>query len=208
MSDALDYLMKLRPDVMGTYFSFIKKSGAHLDEKTRAIISVITKVERQTERGFRQYLKRALQAGATANEIIDALFVAFPTLGLSKIVWAVDILLEMDLPEFRPDNMLVKASWHRVVEVAALQPGGNFIADCDGRDLFVYHAAVETRVYDATCPHQGTRIPATGLAGSQLTCPAHGWKFELQSGRCVEKGDQPLRVLQAKIEHGVLAACW
>ena len=54
MSDALNYLMQLRPEAMENYFSFIKKSGKHLDDKTRAIISVITKVDKQTDRGFRQ----------------------------------------------------------------------------------------------------------------------------------------------------------
>ena len=105
MSDALKYLMQVRAEAMHDYFSFLKKSGSHLDEKTRAIISVITKVDKQTESGLRQYLKRALNAGVSANEIIDALFVAFPSLGLSKIVWATEIILQMGLPEFEVDAL-------------------------------------------------------------------------------------------------------
>ena len=38
MSDALNYLMKIRPDEMKAYFKFVKKAGEHLDPKTRAII--------------------------------------------------------------------------------------------------------------------------------------------------------------------------
>ena len=86
MSDALNYLMKIRPDEMKAYFKFVKKAGEHLDPKTRAIISVITKVDNQTEVGLKQYLVRAMQVGVTADEIIDSLFAAFPTLGLSKII--------------------------------------------------------------------------------------------------------------------------
>jgi SulP family sulfate permease len=77
--------------------------GKHLDPKTRNLISVITKVHAQTERGLRQYLKRALRAGCTPAEVLDALLMAFPALGLAKIVWAVDIILAMDLPGFRPE---------------------------------------------------------------------------------------------------------
>src|SRR3990172_9524265 len=116
MSDALNYLMKVRPEAMQSYFDFVKKSGKHLDKKTRALISVITKVDNQTETGFKQYLSRALQGGATADEIIDALFAAFPILGLSKIIWAIDIIIELDVPEFRPEmlggNPPGIRSWH------------------------------------------------------------------------------------------------
>ena len=44
MSDALNYLLKARPDALGHYFAFLKDAGKHLDPKTRNLISVITKV--------------------------------------------------------------------------------------------------------------------------------------------------------------------
>ena len=93
MSDALNYLVKTRGETLGHYFAFLKDCGTHLDPKTRNLISVITKVDAQTERGFRQYLGRALREGCTPMEVLDALLMAFPTLGLAKIVWAVDIIL-------------------------------------------------------------------------------------------------------------------
>lgn len=93
MSKALDYLVKARPDAMGHYFRFLKAAGSALDPKTRSLISVITKVHPQTETGLKQYVKRALKDGATGAEILDALLMAFPALGLTKIVWAVDVLL-------------------------------------------------------------------------------------------------------------------
>jgi nitrite reductase/ring-hydroxylating ferredoxin subunit/alkylhydroperoxidase/carboxymuconolactone decarboxylase family protein YurZ len=101
MSDAIDFLLKARPDAMPHYFAFLKQCGTRLDPKTRDLISVITKVHAQTERGFRQYVKRALKDGCSVEEVLDALLMAFPALGFSKIVWAVDQLLEMDLPQVR-----------------------------------------------------------------------------------------------------------
>ena len=78
MSDALDYLLKVRPEAMGHYFRFMREAGRHLDPKTRALISVITKVHAQTEAGFRQYVRRALADGAQPIEVLDALLMAFP----------------------------------------------------------------------------------------------------------------------------------
>ena len=94
MSDALNYLLKARPEALGHYFAFLKDAGKHLDPKTKNLISVITKVHSQTDRGLRQYLKRALREGCTSVEVIDALLMAFPALGLAKIIWAVDVILD------------------------------------------------------------------------------------------------------------------
>ena len=208
MSDALDYLLKVRPEAMEAYFEFVRASGRHLDEKTRALISVITKVDRQTESGFRQYLNRALRAGASADEILDALLAAFPTLGLSKIVWAMDILLDMDLPEFHPENLGRAVDWHDVIAEQDVREATVTHARCDGRGLFIYRAGADIRVFDSLCPHQSTRIPAEALTGCTLTCPRHGWKFDLRSGECIERGDRPLRQFEHKIENGRLLVRW
>ena len=207
MSDALEYLLKARPDAMSAYFDFIKKSSKHLDPKTRALISVITKVDKQTDKGFRQYLSRALQAGASPDEILDALLTAFPTLGLTKIVWAVDIILEMDLPEFYPENLGHQFEWHEVIEAGSLESEITFITS-DQKDLFVYKKNDIVRVYDSLCPHQQTHIPEQALSGCLVTCPRHQWKFDLKTGECIERGNRPLKLLNSKIENRILFAEW
>ena len=207
MSDALDYLMQVRPEAMQSYFDFIKKSGTHLDRKTRALISVITKVDNQTETGFRQYLVRALQAGVTPNQIIDALFVAFPALGLSKIVWAVDIILSMDIPEFRTEALQAQAVWHELLPINRIADGV-IRKECADRALFIFRYGDAIRVYDSLCPHQATVIPEAALSGLVLTCPRHQWKFDVSTGACIEKGNRPLRQFETKIESEILYACW
>jgi len=218
MSDALTYLAKARPDAMGHYFAFLKSCGKQLDPKTRALISVITKVDAQTERGFRQYLSRALREGCSAAEVLDALLVAFPTLGLSKIVWAVDILLAMDLPEFRPEALNATGQWHDVMATDGFALGSTQRLECGGRGLFVHRGAGgggddsapadEWRVYDSRCPHQATHIPHLALKGHTLTCPKHGWVFDLRSGHCVAEGSRPLKRWPSKVEGGRLLAYW
>jgi nitrite reductase/ring-hydroxylating ferredoxin subunit/alkylhydroperoxidase/carboxymuconolactone decarboxylase family protein YurZ len=208
MSDALNYLVKARPEAMGAYFKFLKGAGTHLEPKTRNLISVITKVHAQTENGLRQYLTRALREGATADEILDALLMAFPALGLAKIVWAVDVILGMDLPQFRLDRDTVAPCWHDVAPVSALKAGKTTYFDCDGRSLFVYRKGATIKVYDSRCPHQVTNIPHLALAGTTLTCPKHEWAFDLESGRCIAKGDRPLTEFPHKVEQRRLLAFW
>jgi nitrite reductase/ring-hydroxylating ferredoxin subunit/alkylhydroperoxidase/carboxymuconolactone decarboxylase family protein YurZ len=208
MSDALNYLVKVRPNAMAPYFKFLKEAGKHLDPKTRNLISVITKVHAQTENGFRQYLTRALREGAKPIEIVDALLMAFPTLGLAKIVWATEILLEMDIPEFRPENIGAAPRWRDVMAASAIGDREAKRVDCDGRGLFIYHQDGSYRVYDSRCPHQVTNIPHLALHGTELTCPKHHWKFDITTGECTAKGTHPLKSFESKVENGRLLALW
>jgi nitrite reductase/ring-hydroxylating ferredoxin subunit/alkylhydroperoxidase/carboxymuconolactone decarboxylase family protein YurZ len=208
MSDALTYLVKTRPEAMGSYFKFLKEAGKHLDPKTLALISVISKVAVQTKPGFRQYLSRALREGATPNEILDALLIAFPILGLAKIVWAVDILLTMDIPEFRPEALDQTATWHAVADDAQVPLGETSRHDVADRSVFVYRTAAETRVYDSRCPHQVTNIPHLALQGNCLTCPKHEWVFDITTGACIAKGTRPLKHFASEWRDGVLYAYW
>lgn len=208
MSDALNYLVKARPEAMGHYFRFLKDCGKQLDPKTRDLISIITKVHARTERGFRQYLKRALNDGCSPAEVIDALLMAFPALGLAKIIWAVDIILAMDLPEFQPAAMGAAGQWHDVMATAELEPGGVTRVDCDGRGLFVHHADDGWKVFDSRCPHETTDIPHLALQGVTLTCPKHEWMFDVRTGQCTAKGDRGLRQWDSKIVDGRLLARW
>jgi nitrite reductase/ring-hydroxylating ferredoxin subunit/alkylhydroperoxidase/carboxymuconolactone decarboxylase family protein YurZ len=208
MSDALNYLIAARPDAIKPYFTFLKEAGKNLDIRTRDLISVITKVDAQTEPGFRQYLTRALRNGASPNEVIDALLMAFPTLGLAKIVWAVEILLDMDIPEFRPENLFAEPTWHTVGPLADLPSGEITYRDCDGRSLYIYRGNDVLRVYDSRCPHQVTNIPHLSLEGTRLTCPKHKWAFEVTTGECVEIGNRPLTEFEHRLEGDTLLVFW
>ncbi len=237
MSDALNFLLKARPEALGHYFAFIKDCGSHLDPKTRALISVITKVDAQTERGLRQYLKRALQVGCTPMEVLDALLMAFPTLGLTKIIWAVDIILAMQLPGFAllaqgppaaalaapdataaaaapdptPDTPTAPATpaWHDLLATQALAVGQTRLLALGARGVWVYRRSQRGwRVSDDRCPHQGTRLDASGLQAHTVTCPLHGWAFDVRSGACTAVGDRPLTELPCRVIKGRLQALW
>jgi nitrite reductase/ring-hydroxylating ferredoxin subunit len=238
MSDALDYLIKARPEAMTHYFSFLKDAGKHLDPKTRNLISVITKVHAQTERGLKQYLRRALREGCSAAEVIDALLMAFPALGLTRIVWATDVILSMDLPEFTLEAMQgvqgaqdLKTTadetqaprWRDVLALDEVPADEVRRVDCDGRGLFIYRdkrdGGKTVKVYDSLCPHKATNIPelalnqsdkkgGKGAKGITLTCPKHEWQFDVQSGDCIKKGDTPLTRLDSKVEAGRVWVRW
>ena len=206
MSDALDYLLKARPEAMGHYFRFVSTAGKHLDPKTRALISVITQVQAPTEAGLRQYLRRALSVGCRPGEILDAMLMAFPALGLTRVVWAVDVILKMNLPEFDVEKIAKQPDWHNLGAAADFEIEETVRVQMGVRPVFVHRTAHEYRVYDARCPHRGTEIPADAISGRELICPEHGWIFDARGGRCISGGKVGLTRLPCKVEDGVLFA--
>jgi nitrite reductase/ring-hydroxylating ferredoxin subunit len=208
MSDALNYLIKARPEAMGHYFAFLKDAGKHLDPKTRDLISVITKVHAQTERGFRQYVGRALREGCTPMEVLDALLMAFPALGLAKIIWAVDIILDMNIPGFQPAALTSSPAWRDVMASKDIPDGQVTRTECEGRGLFIYREKKAFQVFDSRCPHQSTDIPELALTGETLICPKHQWEFNAHTGACIKKGNSPLKRIESKVVKGRLLAFW
>ena len=203
MSEALDYLMQARPEAMQAYFKFLKLAGQRLDPRTRAIISVITKVDNQTPAGFRQYLQRALKEGVSAAEILDALLLAFPTLGLTKIVWAVDQLLEMDLPEFRlaeeQTDKMDLPDWRDLARFVDLQPDKTHCFAAYGRHVFVNLHEGEAVVWDGVCPHRQIVFKPEDISGETLVCHGHGHVFDLCTGLGITNSGESLVRLESRI---------
>ena len=230
MSDALNYLLAARPEAMTHYFAFLKDAGKHLDPKTRNLISVITKVDAQTEPGFKQYLKRALKEGCSPVEVIDALLMAFPTLGLTKIIWATNIILSMNLPGFDPESMrkqlagepekvasaesvstesdAAEGTWHDVMTTAALADGQTTRVDSHGRGLFISREGNEYAVFDSHCSHQRTDIPLSALDDCILTCPKHQWSYDIKTGVSLKPGGSSLQCYPAKVVGGRVMVQW
>jgi nitrite reductase/ring-hydroxylating ferredoxin subunit/alkylhydroperoxidase/carboxymuconolactone decarboxylase family protein YurZ len=225
MSDALNYLLAARPEAMTHYFAFLKDAGKHLDPKTRNLISVITKVDAQTEPGFKQYLKRALKEGCSPVEVIDALLMAFPTLGLTKIIWATNIILSMNLPGFEPAAMQAQlaaqpdtaasdasdapgGAWHDVLTTAALADGQTTRVDSHGRGLFISREGDTYAVFDSHCAHQRTDIPLSALDDCILTCPKHQWRYDIKTGACLKPGGSALQRYPAKVVGGRVLVQW
>jgi nitrite reductase/ring-hydroxylating ferredoxin subunit len=95
----------------------------------------------------------------------------------------------------------VPDGWFVVAESAELAPGDVKALYCFGRDLALYRTADgQPRVMDAHCRHLGAHLAVGGkVEGSCLRCPFHGWKFDGETGRCVDipYGDVPAIPSQA-----------
>jgi len=48
------------------------------------------------------------------------------------------------------------------------------------------------------CPHREADLGAFGeIDGDEFVCTLHGWRFDLESGRCLTSDGHPLRIRRA-----------
>jgi len=73
--------------------------------------------------------------------------------------------------------------WHRIANRNDLPEGsgGEFVAG--GRVVALYHVDATFHALDGVCPHAGGPLGLGTLNGTVVTCPWHGWQFDVATGR-------------------------
>ena len=73
--------------------------------------------------------------------------------------------------------------WVPLLKTSDLPPGTS--AEIVAEDRIVALFNVEGKIYalDGVCPHQGGPLGKGKLTGCLVTCPWHGWQFDVRSGQ-------------------------
>lgn len=70
-----------------------------------------------------------------------------------------------------------------------------------GRDYLLHQQDQAWLIYPARCPHQLGPLDALPLVDGQVTCPWHGYVFDVRSGRCVSGATCHLGPMPTVTEH-------
>lgn len=70
-----------------------------------------------------------------------------------------------------------------LIPLDQLPPGESAEVVADGRIFAVYNVDGQIRVLDGICPHAGGPLGKGTLNGNIVTCPWHGWQFNVESGQ-------------------------
>jgi nitrite reductase/ring-hydroxylating ferredoxin subunit len=73
--------------------------------------------------------------------------------------------------------------WIEVAEVAACPPGSSRELVAGERVVALYNVDGTFHALDGVCPHQGGPLGKGTLVGTVVTCPWHGWQFDVRSGQ-------------------------
>lgn len=93
-------------------------------------------------------------------------------------------------------------NWIRLADVdeCPLGEGREFVAA--GRIVALFNTAGEFFALDGICPHQGGPLGKGELAGCVVTCPWHGFQFDVRDGQ--HQSNKQLRqpTFRVKVENG------
>ncbi|MBF0128255.1 MAG: Rieske 2Fe-2S domain-containing protein [Magnetococcales bacterium] len=206
MSKALTYLAKTRPEAATHLLGFYKHSVLALDDKTRHLIQIVTKVTVGTERGLRQYAPKALKAGASREEILDAVLMAFPAAGLNKVLDAIEIMREMDLLPEVPDAPPAGVEERSLGVLDGFPIQRMQCVQTPRGDVIVYRPdGARVVVYSARCPHSKANLCKGTDHGTRVECRVHNWTFDLATGTCLmPEGSPGLMAMASVVREGQL----
>ena len=92
----------------------------------------------------------------------------------------------------------------RVCAREELAPGQCRFVEHGTRRVAVFHATDALFAIDDVCPHRGGPLSEGYLEGYLVTCPWHGWQFDVRTGACDTVTNRDVRVYPVKVdENGV-----
>lgn len=74
-------------------------------------------------------------------------------------------------------------SWIPLIKVAECPPGSARELVAADRVIALYNVEGQFHALDGVCPHQGGPLGKGKLAGCIVTCPWHGWQFDVRDGQ-------------------------
>jgi len=86
--------------------------------------------------------------------------------------------------------------WHRVAAAGDIPAGAGRELTAGGRVIALYNVDGEFYALDGVCPHAGGPLGEGVLQGNVVTCPWHGWQFDVTTGQ---------HCLNANLQHTAFA---
>ena len=73
--------------------------------------------------------------------------------------------------------------WIKIAELAECPPGKCLEIVAEDRIVALFNVDGNIHALDGICPHQGGPLGQGELSGCVVTCPWHGWQFDVTNGQ-------------------------
>jgi nitrite reductase/ring-hydroxylating ferredoxin subunit len=92
------------------------------------------------------------------------------------------------------------AEFVRVAGIADVKPGCGVVAEVKGHTLALFNVDGTFHAIDNTCVHRGGPLGEGDVDGSIVTCPWHGWQYNVSTGACLNNPSVRVGVYPVKVE--------
>ena len=72
----------------------------------------------------------------------------------------------------------------KVATTADIPAGGGKVIEAAGKTIAIFNCDGSFYAIENTCVHRGGPLGEGSLSGTTVTCPWHGWEYNVTSGAC------------------------
>jgi nitrite reductase/ring-hydroxylating ferredoxin subunit len=76
--------------------------------------------------------------------------------------------------------------------------------EVDGRAIALFRVAGAIHAVEDTCLHAGGPLSEGALDGPTVTCPWHGWQYDVTTGACALNPLQSLERFPVRVRNGIV----
>lgn len=87
-----------------------------------------------------------------------------------------------------------------VAKAGDIPAGECRVVDARGRQVALFNVDGQFHALDNTCLHRGGPLGEGELDGSIVTCPWHGWTYDVTSGQCTFNPGAQVEKLEVRVE--------
>lgn len=78
----------------------------------------------------------------------------------------------------------------------------SILVDFGGETVAVFKTPQGFRACQNVCPHAGGSLGEGNVEGETVTCPLHGWQFNLQTGACLNEPGNDIKIYPVEVRKG------
>lgn len=71
-----------------------------------------------------------------------------------------------------------------------------------GTEVIIYNIKGELFAIESECPHQGAPLESAIIKDGYISCPRHGYRFDLKTGNCKDHPEFTLKVYPVQVIDG------
>lgn len=91
------------------------------------------------------------------------------------------------------------AQYSEAVKAGEIKSGEGKTVEVNGKPIALFNVDGAYYAIDNTCNHRGGPLGEGDLSGEEVTCPWHGWTYDVKTGNCTS-GSGGVKCYAVKVE--------
>lgn len=92
------------------------------------------------------------------------------------------------------------ATLTKVAKKSEIAPGTGKVVEVGGKTVAVFNCEGTFYAIDNTCKHRGGPLGEGSLSSTTVTCPWHGWEYDVTTGECTADRSIKVQTFDVKVE--------